>query len=165
MKNRTAAHLCVAGLLAWGVGASAQGTTASQTSASAAAGEIKVTGCVVNESDYRKAHAEGKGGVVGTGVGAGNEYVLADASVGAERPAAATTTTGTSGTASGTAYELTGSGEGQLSRYVGHRVELTGKFKDGSGGPGVNLGGKDMKLRAFDVMSSREVPGNCPVEK
>ena len=75
MKSRTASHLCVAGLLAWGAGASAQSTTASQNSASAA-GEIKVTGCVVSESDYRKAHDEGKGGVVGTGVGAGNEFVL-----------------------------------------------------------------------------------------
>lgn len=164
MKSRTAAHLCVAGLLAWGVGASAQATTGSQNSASAA-GDIKVTGCVVSESDYRKAHDEGKGGVVGTGVGAGNEFVLMDASTDTERPSASPTTTGTSGTATGTAYELTGTGEGQLSRYVGHRVELTGKFKDGSGGPGVNLGGKDMKLRSFDVMSSRELPGTCPVVK
>jgi len=164
MKSRTAAHLCVAGLLAWGVGASAQGTTASQNSASAA-GDITVTGCVVSESDYRKAHDEGKGGVVGTGVGAGNEFVLMDASTDTERPSASPATTGTSGTATGTAYELTGTGEGQLGRYVGHRVELTGKFKDGTGGPGVNLGGKDMKLRSFDVMSSRELPGTCPVVK
>jgi len=164
MKSRTAAHLCVAGFLALGVGASAQGTTASQSSATTP-GEMKVTGCVVSESDYRKAHNEGKGGVVGTGVGAGNEYILTEATVGGERPAASTTTTGTSGTASGTAYELTGTGEGQLSRFVGHRVELTGMFKDGSGGPGVNLGGKDMKLRSFDVMSSREVPGTCAVVK
>jgi len=164
MKSRTAAHLCVAGLLASGVGASAQATTASQNSASAA-GDIKVTGCVVSESDYRKAHDEGKGGVVGTGVGAGNEFVLMDASTDTERPSASPATTGTSGTATGTAYELTGTGEGQLGRYVGHRVELTGKFKDGTGGPGVNLGGKDMKLRSFDVMSSRELPGTCPVVK
>src|SRR6187549_3903265 len=128
MKSRTTAHLCVAGVLAWGAAAAAQGSSPSQAGASpsAAADQVTITGCVVSESDYRKAHNEGKGGVVGTGVGAGNEFILADASTGR---AAAGGATGTSGTSSATAYELTGPGEGQLSRYVGHRVELTGKFK------------------------------------
>src|SRR4051812_25064213 len=173
MKSRTAAHLCVAGVLAWGGAAAAQGSsTTSQAgaNASAAADQVTITGCVVSESDYRKAHDAGKGGVVGTGVGAGNEFILEDASTGR---AAAGRATGTSG-ASTTAYELTGPGEGQLSRYVGHRVELTGKFKAGetsatgrpTGGPtagapphGVDVGGKDLKLREFEVASAREASG------
>lgn len=40
--------------------------------------QITVTGCVQNESDYRPAHDAGRGGVAGTGVGAGNEFVLID---------------------------------------------------------------------------------------
>ena len=128
MKSRTAAHLCVAGVLAWGVAAAAQGSSPSQAGAApsaAAADQVTITGCVVSETDFRKAHDEGKGGVVGTGVGAGNEFILTDASTGR---AAAGGATGTSGT-SAAAFELPGPGEGQLSRYVGRRVELTGKFK------------------------------------
>jgi len=179
MKSRTTAHLCVAGVLAWGAAAAAQGSSPSQAGASpsAAADQVTITGCVVSESDYRKAHNEGKGGVVGTGVGAGNEFILADASTGR---AAAGGATGTSGTSSATAYELTGPGEGQLSRYVGHRVELTGKFKAGetsatgrpTGGPtagappsGVDVGGKDMKLREFEVASAKEASGSCSTVK
>jgi hypothetical protein len=185
MKSRTAAHLCVAGVLAWGAAAAAQGSSpsqagasapATQAGASAAADQATITGCVVSESDYRKAHDEGKGGVVGTGVGAGNEFILTDASAGRAMGGA----TGTSGTSSGTAYELSGSGEGQLSRFVGKRVELTGKFKAGetsaagrpTGGPtagappsGVDVGGKDLKLREFEVASAREASGNCSTVK
>jgi len=141
---------------------------------------VTITGCVVSETEYRKAHNEGRGGVAGTGVGAGNEFILTEASSGSA--SAATTTspgaTGTSGTtAAGTmAYELSGPGEGQLSRFVGRRVELTGKFKAGetnaagqtTGGPtagapprGVDVGGKDMKLREFDVATVREATGAC----
>jgi len=181
MKSRTTAHLCVAGVLAWGGAASAQGSSSSgassssQAGATSAADQVTITGCVVSESDYRKAHNEGRGGVVGTGVGAGNEFILTDASTG--RAGAAT---GTSGTSSATAYELTGPGEGQLSRYVGHRVELTGKFKAGetsaagqpTGGPtagappsGVDVGGKDLKLREFEVASAREATGSCSPAK
>ena len=175
MKSRTAAHLCVAGVLAWGAAAAAQGSSASQAGASpsAAADKTTITGCVVSESDYRKAHDEGKGGVVGTGVGAGNEFILTDASTG-RAPAGGAT--GTSGTSSAAAYELSGPGEGQLSRYVGKRVELTGAFKPGettaagrpTGGPtagappnGVDVGGKDLKLREFEVASAREATGDC----
>jgi len=179
MKSRTAAHLCVAGVLAWGVAAAAQGSSPSQAGAApsaAAADQVTITGCVVSETDFRKAHDEGKGGVVGTGVGAGNEFILTDASTGR---AAAGGATGTSGT-SAAAFELTGPGEGQLSRYVGRRVELTGKFKAAetsatgqpTGGPtagappkGVDVGGKDLKLREFEVASSKEAAGNCSAVK
>lgn len=184
MKRRVIAHLCFAGI----VGLSA--VAAAQTPA----GQTTVTGCVISESDYRKMHDAGRGGVVGTGVGAGNEFILADASTGpsavtdatsarsvmpsASGTSGATGTSGTTGTAAtgAMAYELSGSGEGQLSRYVGRRVELTGMFKGGetsasgqaTGGPtagsppnGVDVGGKDLKLREFDVASVKEASGSC----
>ena len=42
-------------------------------------GEVTVTGCLMREADYRKLHDEGRGGVLGSGVGVGDEFVLADA--------------------------------------------------------------------------------------
>ena len=75
------------------------------------------------------------------------------------------------------AYELSGSGEGQLSHFVGRRVELTGMFKGGevnsagapTGGPsagapprGVDMASKDLKLREFDVATVKEAQGDCP---
>ena len=142
--------------------------------------EVTVTGCVQREADYRRARDAGKGGVAGTGVGTGNEFVLINASAGtATEP---TTPTGTAGsTASGTAaYELTGPNEGKLADHVGRRVELRGKLKaaetTGAGKPsggatagdpprGVDVGGKDLKLRELEVTSAREVTGTCPAAK
>ena len=115
------------------------------------------TGCVQRESDYRRAQDAGRGGVAGTGVGAGNEFVLMSAT--------------------GMAYELTGSNESQAEKYIGRRVEVSGKVKPAevatsgrpTGGPtagrppeGVDVGGKDLQLVELEVMSVREVPGTCP---
>lgn len=183
MKRRVFAHLCFAGIVGLSAVASAQ----------TPAGQTTITGCVISESDYRKMHDAGRGGVVGTGVGVANEFILTDASSGAAgatdstggrsvMPSAGGTSgaTGTSGTMGAMAYELSGSGEGQLSRYVGRRVELTGMFKDGetsasgqaTGGPtagappnGVDVGGKDLKLREFDVASVKEASGSCAAMK
>lgn len=181
MKSRVVAHLCFAGIVGLSAVAAAQGP-----------GQTTITGCVVSESEYRKTHDAGRGGVVGTGVGAGNEFILTDASTGAasasdsssrDRADASATTpsaTGTSGTTGAMAYELSGSGEGQLSRFVGRRVELTGMFKAGemtasgqtTGGPtagappnGVDVGGKDLKLREFDVATVKEASGSCSPAK
>ena len=147
--------------------------------------EITVTGCVQRESDYRRAADAGKGGVAGTGVGVGNEFVLINASAGSG--STADTPTGTSGTAaagsiasSGTAYEVTGPNEGQLASHVGKRVEIRGKVKASettaggqptggatAGAPprGVDVGGKDLKLKELEVTSVREVSGSCPAGK
>ncbi len=176
MKKRAIAHLCFAGI----VGLS--GVAAAQSPAS----QTIISGCVVSESEYRKMQDAGRGGVVGTGVGAGNEFILAQASEGPSPIGDATSarsvmpsatgTSGSTGATAATAYELSGSGEGQLSRFVGRRVELTGMFKAGdtnaSGQPtggatagappnGVDVGGKDLKLREFDVATAKEVAGSC----
>jgi hypothetical protein len=133
---------------------------------------MTITGCIQSESDYRRSQDAGKGGVAGTGVGAGNEYVLINASA---STSSAATPTGTSGTAA-MAYELTGAGEGQASSHVGKRVELTGKLKaaetTASGSPtggatagkppaGIDVTSADLKLREFEVASIKEVAGTC----
>ena len=134
--------------------------------------QVTVTGCVQREADYRRARDAGRGGVVGTGVGAGNEFVLANAAMSGAAP------TGTAGTSStGTAYELTGKNEGQVQQYVGKRVEISGMLKaaatTASGQPtggatagapprGVDVTSQDLKLRELEVTSVKEATGSCP---
>jgi len=146
-----------------------------------AAETVTIVGCVQAEADYRKANNLGRGGAVGTGVGAGNEFVLVNASksmASGTPPAGATpgTATGTTGSAAGEAYELTGSNESQVSQFAGKRVEIVGKLKPAetgaagpTGGPtagtpprGVDAVSKDLKLRELDVTSVRETTGTCP---
>jgi hypothetical protein len=178
MKTKAPAGLVAAGVLAFGVAASAQGGAQTPPSATreAAAKEVTVAGCVQREADYRRARDSGKGGVAGTGVGAGNEFVLADASLSAGGGSGAT---GTSGAAA-MAYELTGPNEGKVSEFVGRRVEITGTLKGAettaSGRPtggatagqppsGVDVTSKDLKLRELEVSSVREAKGTCPAAK
>lgn len=141
--------------------------------------QVTITGCVQREEDYRRAHQAGKGGAAGTGVGAGNEFVLVNASPASSGStasgAAAPGATGTAGTAGSAmaamAYELTGEGEGKLAAHVGKRVEIIGKLKgsDPAGGPtagappaGVDVTSKDLKLRELEVISVKEATGTCP---
>jgi hypothetical protein len=161
-------------------GASGAATAASQDR-TAQDQTVTVTGCVQREEDYRKARDAGRGGVAGTGVGAGNEFVLANAMMASASPsgAAGKTPGGTPETtgAAGTAFELTGSNEGQAAQFVGKRVEIAGKLKAAevapSGKPtggatagrppeGIDLAGKDLKLRELEITSIKEVTGSCP---
>jgi hypothetical protein len=172
MKSRNVGRTCVAATMALGlaVAASSQERTAPEE-------QVTVTGCVQSEKDYRKARDAGKGGVAGTGVGADNEFVLVNAAPAPGAPAP----TGTSGSAAGSvapvAYELTGPNEGKLSQHVNKRVEITGKLKaaevGAAGNPtggatagrppaGVDVAGKDLKLRELDITTIKEVAGTCP---
>ncbi|MGH9312709.1 MAG: hypothetical protein ACRD1S_05875 [Vicinamibacterales bacterium] len=162
-----------------------QPPTSSQPTAQPAAQpeqQITLVGCVQSEADYRRAKNLGGGGAAGTGVGVGNEFVLVNAS--ASTASSSTPTTGTAGTAgtagaptaTGDAYELTGKNEGQVSQFVGRRVEIVGKLKAaevGAAGPtggatagappsGVDVASKDLKLRELEVTSVRESTGSCP---
>jgi hypothetical protein len=138
-------------------------------------GQITVTGCIQREADYRQAKDAGKGGVAGTGVGAGNEFILSNATV---KPGTDSGPVGTSGAAAA-AYELTGSGEGQAAEFVGKRVEITGRVKaaetSASGKPtggatagqppsGVDATSKDLQLRELEVSSVKEATGACPAK-
>ena len=83
------------------------GSTAfAQTGAS-----MTVTGCLMKEADYRKAHHLGKGAF--DGLGLGNEFVLVEGSCKA---------------ADGTAYRMTGKEEKELKPFLGHRIEVTGTW-------------------------------------
>ena len=135
---------------------------------------VTVVGCVQREEDYRRAHNMPRGGAVGTGVGAGDEFVLVSASM-AGRP------TGTAGrTANETEFELTGPAEAKLTQYVGKRVEIAGSLKpvavDASGRPtggttagrppqGVDVTSEDLKLRELEVGSVRSASGTCPATR
>jgi len=109
MKATITAHLCAAGVLAASIATAGQATSQSSTSQSAAranADQVTISGCVISETEYRKVHDAGRGGVVGTGIGAGNEFILTQASASASR---ANSPTGTSGSMPGAAdYELSG---------------------------------------------------------
>ena len=106
--------------------------------ATPAAGQITLVGCVELESDYRKRMAAGRGGVLGTGAGAGDEFVITNV-----RPA--TTGVGTTGarddtqtrqaqeSSSGTGggvYTVTGPQEKNLKRDVGRQVEVVGVLEN-----------------------------------
>ena len=176
MKGRVSSSMCAAGMLSLCTVAFAQQAGQPAPGAGTApGGQITVTGCIQREADYRQAKDAGKGGVAGTGVGAGNEFILSNASVksGAE-PAGAVGTTGAAA-----AYELTGSGEGQAAQFVGKRVEIIGKLKaaetSASGKPtggatagpppsGVDATSKDLQLRELEVTSVKEATGACPAK-
>ena len=130
--------------------------------------QVTVTGCVQREADYRKAHDKGLGGLVGTGVGAENEFVLTNAMTSPAADKAATTT-------GGAAYELTGANEKLVAGHVGHRVEITGMLKaaevgaggatggDTAGKPpkGVDVVSKDLRLRELEVSTVKMISADC----
>jgi hypothetical protein len=143
------------------------------TQSRAAAQQITVTGCVQREADYRRSTAAGRGGPAGTGVGVGNEFVLADATMSTgSRPATtpgatSPAPTGTTGsTARAAAYELTGANEAKAETYVGKRVEISGMLKSTdtspAGGPTASVpGSRDLKLAELEVSTIREATGTC----
>jgi hypothetical protein len=144
-----------------------------ETTAQAAgtAGEITLVGCVQREADYRRQQDLGRGGVAGTGLGRGNEYILSNAMRMGSAPDIDTdcgTISATSG-APGEAYELTGKSERDLEPYVGRKVAVTGMLKDADTKPVGTTGdvatptggfdplGKDLKLFEFEVNSFSEI--------
>jgi hypothetical protein len=144
-KKMTAAGAAFVLGLAMSVAASAQATAPAGRAQGArvapGADEVALIGCVEFESDYRKRMAAGRGGVLGTGVGAGDEFVLTNV-----RPAAAEV--GTTGAAAGRGrgsanaagrsnagagggvYTLTGPQEKDLKRDVGRQVTVVGTIEN-----------------------------------
>lgn len=117
---------------------------------------IALAGCIQRETEYRRQNNSGKGGFLGFGGGLGDEYVLVNASRGADGAFGdCTTATG------GEAYELTGSAEHDLEPFVGHRVALTGTRKEAeidstTGQPtGGRQAGDDLRLFEVEVASFR----------
>ena len=110
-----------------------EGTSRRQGQPVAAPKEVTLVGCVEFEQDYRKRMAAGRGGVLGTGVGATDEFVLTEV-----RPASAEVgTTGRAGRgrssnpgSGGGVYTLTGPQEQNLKRDVGRQVQVVGVIEN-----------------------------------
>jgi hypothetical protein len=117
---------------------------------------IALAGCIQRETEYRRQNNSGKGGFLGFGGGLGDEYVLVNASRGADGAFGdCTTATG------GEAYELTGSAEDDLKSFVGQRVAITGTRKEAeidsaTGQPtGGRQAGDDLRLFEVEMESFR----------
>lgn len=78
--------------------------------------EIRITGCVQWEKDYRTERNEGHGGALGAGIGVGNEFVL--------------TMVKPEGGRKATAYSITGDREKELGRRLGQQVQVIGLVED-----------------------------------
>ena len=99
-------------------------------------GEVTLVGCVELERDYRARKESGRGGVLGSGVGVGNEFVLTSAKSPAGRRGQAA---GPSG-AAGTDFSITGKLEKDFLRYVGRQVEVIGVIENASAPmPSINV--------------------------
>ena len=87
--------------------------------------QITVTGCIARESEHTKA----RGGVLGTGVGAANEFVLANAMTArTSAPASAQIAGGVSGsTSTGNTAGATGTATGTTAGTAGTTTTTTGR--------------------------------------
>jgi hypothetical protein len=112
-----------AGVQAQETPAPAPAPAVGETRANQRSGAATLTGCLVRESDFRKAHNLGDGG----GIGMGDELVLADARDTA--PGTSATGTCSESTFTGTAYRITGGEEDKMKTLVGRRIEVTGFFQ------------------------------------
>jgi hypothetical protein len=126
---------------------------------------ISLVGCIQRETEYRRQNNSGKGGFLGFGGGLGDEYVLVNASRGADGAFGdCTTATG------GEAYELTGSGEGDFEAFVGQRVAISGTRKEAeidaaTGRPtGGRQAGDDLRLFEVEVASFRALAAPVPTD-
>ena len=88
-----------------------------------AADVITVVGCVQREAEYRTQVADGKGGTAGTGLGAGNEFVLRGV-----RTVATETLkpTGRPNTDFEDVYSVTGNMESEMAKAIGRQVAVSG---------------------------------------
>ena len=109
--------------------------------------EITLVGCVEMEKDYRARKDAGRGGVLGSGVGVGNEFVLTNA-----RPAPGRRGAAAAGAA--TDYEVTGRLERDFLRHVGRQVEVVGTIEKNADG-----------LDRIDVALWHPVSDYCPSAK
>jgi hypothetical protein len=141
----------------------------------AAANQVTLVGCVEFEQDYRKRLASGRGGALGTGAGASDEFVLTNV-----RPASAVV--GTAGSRPGNApagaagqnsanvgpgggvYALTGPQEKNLKRDVGRQVEVVGVIEN-AGKPDTGAELKDVSdLPRIDIKTWHTVQDFCPAK-
>jgi hypothetical protein len=121
--------------------------------------QVTLVGCVMREHVYRDMYGPGLSGPRGAGIGGRNEYMLVDArevTAGAPptAPPGAAAAANACPPAPGTfptAYELTGSREGELDAFLGRRVEITGIQKEASVRP-VGTSGVPRPTGGFDPL-------------
>src|SRR5262245_32661504 len=156
MSMRPAATLVATALIA-STTAFAQTKTATTTAQDreSAATPVTLIGCVQKESDYRREHNLKRGGGLQTGLGAGDEYVLINATRVTPGSAPASASADCSSASSGEAFEITGPREEAFKAFVGKRVEVSGTQKRAKLAPsGQPTGGSDPirgDLRLFEV--------------
>jgi len=115
-------------------------------SASDAAREVRISGCVQWEKDYRKERSEGRGGALGTGLGVGNEFVLMMVKPEGGRKA--------------TAYSITGDREKELGRRIGQQIEVIGVIED-EGKPDADRFGDLPRIRMTAWVPIKD---SCPAQ-
>jgi hypothetical protein len=121
--------VCFGGAAALALSAASVDASAQDKAAKASERDVivSVVGCVELEADYRKRIADGKGGTLGSGAGAANEFVLTFARSVSTKGVHTEEThapVGTSGLEE--VYSITGRLEDELKREVGRQVEVTG---------------------------------------
>jgi len=140
-----------------------------QNHVSDANASMTVVGCLIRETDYRRAHGLGKGAIGGLGLG--DEFVLVDATTAAapastapanrssaQTPATPSTAAGCTEKGTGKAYRTTGKLEEELKGFVGRRIEVTGQF-DHERDAKTAAGETDAKLPPeIRIASFREAP-------
>ena len=136
--------------------------------AAARENEVEVIGCVELEADYRKRMAAGRGGALGSGVGAANEFVLTDirpinADAGAPgRGRGNANQPGMTGAAGGGVYALTGDQEKNLTRDVGRQVAVVGIIEN-AGKPSTGADVKDVsELPRIQITTWHPAGDFCP---
>ena len=142
-----------------------------QPSAAAAPNVLTVVGCVEFEQDFRKRMTAGRGGVLGTGAGASDEFVLtnvrpAGGSVGTTGQQRGQARGGTSASAGsgGGVYTLTGTQEKNLKRDVGRQVEIVGTLEN-AGKPGTGAELTDISdLPRILITAWHPVEDFCPAK-
>jgi hypothetical protein len=146
------------------IAANTQTPATRQGSSAATPKEVTLIGCVEFEQDYRKRMAAGRGGVLGTGAGANDEFVLTNV-----RPAATEGTTGRAGRApnpgaGGGVYSLTGTQEKNLKRDVGRQVEVVGVIEN-AGKPSTGAELRDISdLPRIAISTWHPVNDYCPAK-
>jgi hypothetical protein len=142
---------------------------------------VTAVGCLQRERDYRHEHSKGRGGFLGTGAGAGDEFILTNATIGApsmpiEAVSENESTNCLASRRTGQDFELTGGPEDHLRGLVGHRVVITGMLKhakhdsepvgtSGTFTPAPTSGGPlpgDLKLREINVQEFGLAPVAAP---
>jgi hypothetical protein len=117
---------------------------------------------VQRESDYRKEQSLKRGGRLNTGLGAGDEYVLINATRVSPGAAPAAGSANCTSASSGEAFEITGGREEGFKAFVGKRVQVSGtqkKAKIGANGRptgGSDPMGGDLELFEVEVSSVSE---------